>query len=113
MCLSVFDWAKFRLRKRAVKLHCLFDIKAQIPVFNAITTAKESDIIVAKNSALPKIPDSINVFDRAYNDFDLFYRYEEAGAFFVTRAKENLRFELPGQHDLPKKKAFNLIKSFK
>ncbi|MCP4050548.1 MAG: hypothetical protein GY730_07585 [bacterium] len=60
--------------------------------------------IVAKNSSFPIIPDSINVFDRAYNDFDLFQSYEEAGAFFVTKAKENLRFELLGQQDLPKKK---------
>lgn len=104
LCLSVFDWAKFRCKKGAIKMHCLFDIKAQIPVFNVITPAKESDVTVAKNSALPLIPDSINVFDRAYNDFDLFYGYEEAGAFFVTRAKENLRFELLGQHNLPKKK---------
>ncbi len=104
LCLSVFDWAKFRCKKGAVKMHCLFDIKAQIPVFNVITPAKESDVIVAKNCSLPKISDSINVFDRAYNDFDLFQSYDEAGAFFVTRAKENLRFELLGQHDLPKKK---------
>ena len=104
LCLSVFDWAKFRCKKGAIKMHCLFDIKAQIPVFNVITPAKESDVTIAKNSSFPKVPDSINVFDRAYNDFTLFQSYEEAGAFFVTRAKENLRFELLGQHNLPKKK---------
>ena len=104
LCLSVFDWAKFRCKKGAIKMHCLFDIKQQIPVFNVITPARESDVIIAKSSTLPLIPDSINVFDRAYNDFDLFYGYEKAGAFFVTRAKENLRFELLGQHNLPKKK---------
>ncbi|MCP4049898.1 MAG: transposase, partial [bacterium] len=103
--LSVFDWAKFRCKKGAVKMHCLFDIKAQIPVFNVITPAKEAEVTVAKNTDFKLVPDSIVVFDRAYNDFDLFQSYEEAGAFFVTRAKKNLRFELLGQQEIPKNMA--------
>ena len=59
LCLSVFDWATFRRRKGGLKLHCLFDIKTQIPAFNVITSAKEADVKVAKNTTLPLIPDSI------------------------------------------------------
>ena len=104
VCLSVFDWAKFRRTKGGLKVHCLLDLKTQIPAFNVITTAKESDVKVAKNTAFPLIPDSIVTFDRAYIDFSLFQDYQEAGVFFVTRAKENLRFEFLGQQDIPKKK---------
>jgi len=104
LCLSVFDWAKFRRTKGGLKLHCLFDLKTQIPAFNVITPAKESDVKVAKQTELPLIPDSIVTFDRAYVDFSLFKAYEESKVFFVTRAKENLRFEFLGQQEIPKKK---------
>ena len=104
LCLSVFDWAKFRRTKGGLKLHCLFDLKTQIPAFNVITTAKEADVKVAKETTLPLIPDSIVTFDRAYIDFSLFQAYQDAKVFFVTRTKENLRFEFLGQHDIPKKK---------
>ena len=104
LCLSVFDWAKFRRTKGGLKLHCLYDIKEQIPVFNVITTANKSDVKVAKETAFPLTPDSIITFDRAYIDFSLFQAYENANVFFVTRAKENLRFDLLGQQAIPKKK---------
>jgi hypothetical protein len=104
LCLSVFDWAKFRQTKGGIKLHCLYNLKTQIPAFNVITTAKESEVKVAKNTSFPLIPDSIITFDRAYIDFSLFQTYEEARVSFVTRAKENLRFQLLGQQEIPRKK---------
>ena len=60
--------------------------------------------MVAKQESFPLIPDSIITFDRAYVDFKLFQAYEDANVFFVTRSKENLRFELLGQQDITKKK---------
>ncbi len=45
-----------------------------------------------------------NPFDRAYVDFKLFQSYQNAKVFFVTRAKDNLRFELLGQQEIPKKR---------
>jgi len=104
LCLSVFDWAKFRRTKGGVKLHSVFDLKTHIPTFNVITSANESEVKVAKQEAFPMIPDSITTFDRAYVDFTLFKAYQDARMFFVTRAKDNLRFELLGQQDIPKKK---------
>jgi len=104
LCLSVFDWAEFRRTKGGLKLHCLFDIKSQIPTFNVVSTAKRADVTVAKETAFPLTPDSILTFDRAYIDFSLFKQYADGGVFFVTRAKENLRFELLGQQAIPKKK---------
>ena len=47
---------------------------------------------------------SLITFDRAYVDFKLFQSYQNAKVFFVTRAKDNLRFELLGQQKIPKKK---------
>ena len=104
LCLSVFDWAKFRRAKGGIKLHCQFDLKTHIPVFNVISTARESDVKVAKETLFPLTPDSIVTFDRAYVDFNLFQTYQDKGVFFVTRAKDTLRFEFLGQQDIPKKK---------
>jgi hypothetical protein len=38
-CLAVFCWAKFRKKKGGVKIHTLYDVEAQVPVFFHITTA--------------------------------------------------------------------------
>ena len=104
LCLSVFDWAKFRRAKGGIKLHCLLDLKTQLPSFNVITTAKKSDVKVAQETSFPMTPDSIITFDRATIDFSLFQAYQDKTIFFVTRAKENLRFEFLGQQKIPKKK---------
>ena len=104
LCLSVFNWAKFRRKKGGIKVHCLYDIKEQIPAFNVISTAKVADVKVPQNTDFKLIPDSIVTFDRAYIDFKLFYDYQKAGVFFVTRTKENLRFDLLGQLEIPKEK---------
>jgi len=104
LSLSVFEWAKFRRTKGGIKLHNLFDIRSQIPVFNVITPAKESEVTVAKNTDFRLSPDSIITFDRAYIDFSLFHTYEKNHIFFVTRAKDNLRFRFLGQQEIPRKK---------
>jgi hypothetical protein len=58
LCLSVFDWAKFRRTKGGIKRHCLFGIKSQITAFSVVTTAKEADVTVAKKMKLKLTPDS-------------------------------------------------------
>ena len=104
LCLSLFDWAKFRRAKGGIKLHALVDLKTQIPTFSVVTSAKEADVKIAKQTDLPLSSDSIITFDRAYMDFNLFQAYEDKNIFFVTRAKDNLRFSFLGQQDIPQKK---------
>jgi len=104
LSLSVFEWAKFRRTKGGLKLHSLLDVRSQIPTFNVITEAREADVKVAQRTDFPLSPDSIITFDRAYIDFSLFQAYEKKNVFFVTRAKDNLRFQFLGQQDIPNKK---------
>ena len=87
----------------------MVDLKTQIPAFAVVTPAKDSDVKIAKQTAFPLSPDSIVTFDRAYIDFNLFQTYEESNVFFVTRAKENLRFDFLGQQDIPKKKGLQFF----
>jgi hypothetical protein len=104
LCLSVFDWAKFRKTKGALKIHCLLDHRGNIPSFAVVTEGRRHDVKVAKEVSLPLVPDSILAVDRGYLDFTFLHSIHEAGCFFVTRAKENMAFDATGQHKMPNKK---------
>ena len=100
LCLSVFPWAKFRKRKGALKLHTLLDLRGTIPSFLVVTDAKQHDVKVARNIFLPLSLDSILVVDKAYIDFGWLYGLKQQTAYFVTRAKKNLQYQVIGQHQV-------------
>lgn len=105
LCLSVFPWAKFRKQKGALKIHALLDVKGNIPSFMVVSTGKDHDIKVARQSQLPLYQDSITVMDRAYIDYAWLYSLNSRGVFFVTRAKDNIDYDIIGQHaDVKNKK---------
>jgi len=104
LCLSVFNWAKFRKTKGGLKLHSLLNLKSQIPTFLVVTDAKVSDARIPQDYLLPLSPDSIITFDRAYIDFGVFSAYTQNGVWFVTRAKKNMAYRITGQLPLPKHK---------
>jgi hypothetical protein len=104
LCLSVFEWAKFRKTKGALKIHCLLDHQGCIPAFAVVTDGKCHDVKAAKEAFLPLMPDSILAVDRGYIDFEFLYSIHSIDSFFVTRAKNNLSYEVTGQHNLPNKK---------
>ena len=70
LCLKVFDWAKFRKRKGAIKLHLILDHAGHIPSFCVMTPGREHEIEVARGQRYE--PDSILTFDRAYVDYHWF-----------------------------------------
>ena len=107
LCLSTFSWAKFRTTKGAIKLHYQFDYSGQIPSFLVVTPAKTHEIRVARSS-FPLISDSIYCFDKGYIDFAWFYSLNKEHIFFVTRAKDNLNYELIGQQPVDNKKGLLL-----
>ena len=89
LCLSVFPWAPFRSSKAAVKLHTLLDLRGNIPSFIFISDGKMHDVNILDQLLLE--PGAFYVMDRGYIDFERLARLEDAGAFFVTRAKSNLK----------------------
>jgi hypothetical protein len=88
LCLSVFPWAHFRATKAAVKLHTLLDLRGSIPSFIHISDGKLHDVH-ALDLLMPE-PGAINVIDRGDVDFERLHVLNQAGAFFVTRAKSNM-----------------------
>lgn len=88
LCLSLFDWAPFRSTKAAVKLHTLLDLRGSIPTFIHISDGKLHDVNVL--DILPVEAGAFYVMDRGYVDFARLYAIHQAGAFFVTRAKQGM-----------------------
>ena len=91
LCLSVFKWAKFRKKKGAVKLHTLMDLRGNIPVFIAITTGKVHDVNILDQIAFEA--GAFYIVDKGYYDFERLYLIDQAKAFFVIRAKRNMKFK--------------------
>lgn len=91
LCLSVFKWAKFRKKKGAVKLHTLMDLRGNIPVFIAITTGKVHDVNILDEIIFEA--GSFYIVDKGYYDFKRLYLIDQAKAFFVIRAKRNIKFK--------------------
>jgi hypothetical protein len=89
LCMSLFPWALFRSTKSAVKIHTLLDLRGAIPAFIYLSDGKTHDTKVL--DMLVFEPGAFYVMDRGYMDFKRLYRLHQAGAFYVTRAKDNLR----------------------
>ena len=100
LCLSMFPWAKFRKRKGALKIHTLLDHRGTIPSFMVITDAKQHDVKVARNLFLPVSLDSIIAIDKAYVNFQWLYGLTRRGIYFVTRAKNNMNYQVIGQQEV-------------
>ena len=91
LCLSVFTWAPFRAQKAAIKLHTLLDLHGNIPSFIHVSDGKMHDV-----NALDLIDfetGAFYLFDRGYIDFARLFAVTQAQAFFVTRAKSNMKFK--------------------
>ena len=89
LCLSVFPWARLRRQKGAIQLHTFLDLQGPIPAFIEITDGKVHDVKIL-DPLIPK-PAAFYIMDRGYLDFLRLHPFHQAQAFFVIRAKSNLR----------------------
>ena len=97
LSLTLFPWADFRRTKAGIKLHTQVDLRGSIPTCIHITGARQHDVRWLDELIFE--PGAFYVIDRGYIDFKRLALIARAGAFFVTRAKDNLRFSR--QRSLP------------
>jgi len=97
--VELFDWAKYRRTKGAVKLHLLLDHAGYLPSFALITEGKQHEVRMAR--ALKFQAGSIIVVDRGYTDYELFARWSKEGVWFVTRLKQNADYEVIANQEVP------------
>lgn len=100
LCLSVFPWAHFREYAGAVKLHTLLDLRGAIPAFIHITDGTVHDVNILDE--LPIEPGACYIVDRGYVDYRRLYAIHQGRAFFITRAKRNMRFVRMYSHPVDK-----------
>jgi Domain of unknown function (DUF4372)/Transposase DDE domain len=100
LCLSIFLWAPFRSTKAAIKLHTLLDLRGNIPSFIHISDGKWHEVNLLDELIVE--PGAFYVMDRGYIDFERLFRLSDAGSFFVTRAKSNLKIQRRYSHKVDK-----------
>lgn len=108
LCLSLFDWAKYKTSKGAIKMHTLLDYDGNLPAYVNITDGKTADNKGAYD--IPLIKRSVIVADRFYNDFTLLNNWDSNTVFFVIRHKENLKYNTIKELDLPDDKLQHIMK---
>jgi len=99
LCLSMYNWARFRRAKGAVKLHLLLDHDGYLPSFAVVTEGNVPDIKIARQFHFEA--GTIIVYDRGYDDYELFGRWTAQGVYFVTRIKNNASYEHVRMNRIP------------
>lgn len=90
LSLTLFPWADFRKTKAGIKMHTQIDLRGPIPTCIFISGARQHDVRWLDHLLFE--PGAFYVMDRGYMDFGRLHLIAQAGAFFVTRAKDNLQF---------------------
>jgi hypothetical protein len=102
LCATMFDWAKFRRTKGAVKLHLLLDHDGYLPSFAVITEGNKHEVRVARQMRFAR--GTILAFDRGYTDYEWFMSLTEQGVYFVTRLKENADYGVVEKREIPQRR---------
>jgi hypothetical protein len=102
LCLSIFDWARFRRTKGAVKLHLLLDHAGYLPQFVNVTDGKTHEVNILKNIDFD--PGTIIVIDRGLIDYSLWARWTQKQVYFVTRLKKNADYRIVQNNPMPHRK---------
>lgn len=108
LCLSLFDWAKYRTGKGAAQMHTLLDYDGNLPAYVNVTDGKTADNKGAYD--IPLLAGSVILADRYYNDFPLLNVWDSNQVFFVIRHKDNIRFETIKEYELPEDKHPQILK---
>jgi len=102
LCLSLYNWAKFRTKKGAVKLHVKFNHSGYLPTFMVVTPGKAHETKVAPSIPLDR--GDVGIFDKGYTDFAWYKSLDDKGVFFVTRIKRNAQYDIIERRDVSRYK---------
>ena len=105
---SCLDWAKHRRRKAAAKCHLRLDLRSFLPRFALIDTASHHDSKRARELCAGIRAGEIVIFDKAYLDFAHLFDLWRRGVFWVTRAKDDLRYRVVKK--MPKSKDKRILR---
>jgi IS4 transposase len=99
VCLQLCPWVHFHHNKGALKMHTLLDLKGAIPTFVYLTDGKVHDSQIMDD--IPIEAGAYYLMDKGYVDFDRLYKlFQQQNAFFVTRAKDNMVYEVKEEREV-------------
>lgn len=98
LCLSLYEWALFRKSKSGIKVHTMFDVVTQIPVFIHITEAKVHDVNAMDE--IPYEPNAFYIFDKGYYDLGRLYTIDSIASYYIIREKVSLQYEVTDGENL-------------
>lgn len=90
LCLNLFRWAKYDDQHASVKVNMQLDLQGSIPAFFTITEGKVNDVNFLDDIVYE--PGAYYVMDKGYLDYARWYKITQAKAFFVTRARYNMKY---------------------
>jgi len=99
LCLSMFDWAKFRTAKGGIKIHTQWDEAMMLPNLVNITEATVHDSKGFEQVVFEK--GTVIIEDKGYWDFGVIRDRIKAENTFVTRIKDNTVYQVIEELDLP------------
>ncbi len=111
VCIKVFDWAKYKKEKGAIKLHTLLDYDGCMPKYVYMTEGKRADVKHANYMHLPT--GSVIVADRGYIDFKMLFRWTKEKITFVIKLKDAIKYEQIKEFPLPEGKDEHILKDEK
>ena len=95
---NCLDWAKHRRRKATAKIHLRLDLHSFLPNFILVKSTDTHDSTEAPELCAGVNAGEIVVFDKAYVDFNHLWKLFQRGVFWITRAKDNMKYEVVEQH---------------
>jgi hypothetical protein len=108
LCLSIFDWAKFRTAKGGIKIHTQWDEALMLPNYVCISEAQIHDSKGFEYVVFPK--GTIIVEDKGYWDFEVMLARIKAQNTFITRIKDNTVYVVVGEMELPDDEDQHILK---
>lgn len=109
--IVLMNWAKGKYSRGAVKMHTLLGLHGSIPTFIYISDGKYHDVNALDEILI--VPDAIYVMDKAYIDFKRLYNLHKSEAFYVIRAKDNLKFKAVASRKIDKSKGLRCDQTIK
>jgi len=100
LCAEIYDWAQYKRTQGAVKLHLVLDNEGYLPCFAVIADGKSHDVTVGRTLRFAK--GTIVAMDKGYVDYRWWKQMTEDGVYFVTRFKQDLKYEVPAAREAPK-----------
>ncbi|MFO7446189.1 MAG: IS4 family transposase [Ignavibacteriaceae bacterium] len=108
LCLEIFDWAKYRHEKGAIKLHTMLDYDGCLPKYVFMTEGRQADVKHAQYMLMPR--GSVIVADRGYQDFEMMYDWHKQQITFVIRLKQRINYEHVKELQLSTNKDQHILK---